>query len=309
MKTGVLLMSLGSPENLEDMEAYLLNIRNGRKPSAEFVEEIKRRYKLAGGKSPLLEISRKQARALEALLRDKQEGMKIYVGMRHWRPFIKEAVREALQDGVTRLVSLPLTPYYSRISVDAYHEKVREALDELGGNVEVVAVKSWHDHPLLLETFANLIRQGFSKFGGSREGVQLLFTAHSLPERIVEEGDPYPEELNHTATLLVEKINFRPWYFAYQSQGGSPEPWLGPSVEKMLEFFQVEQVRKVLLAPIGFVADHMEILYDIDILFKGLASEKGIRLERSPSPNDSRSFIETLASVVLEHLSLERRKA
>ncbi len=295
-------MSLGTPAQLDDMEAYLLDIRHGRTPSPEFVKEIQSRYRQAGGRSPLLDIVKLQANALQARFQKKGEShFRVYVGMRHWHPYINSIVPQLLADGVETLISLPLTPYYSRMSTEAYHEKVRESLSSLNANPTTLFVGSWNDHPLLLESFSEKIEEGLSLFP-NRETIHVLFTAHSLPERVLLEKDPYPDEFFETATLLAQKLRLSHWSYAYQSQGGSKEPWLGPTVEAQLETVKAQGATDVLLAPIGFLCDHMEILYDVDILFKKLAKEKGIRLERTPSLNASPKFIDTLEALVVESL-------
>jgi ferrochelatase len=305
MKKGVLLTSLGSPERLEDMEAYLLDIRHGRPVSHELLSEVTERYKLAGGKSPLLEITQRQAKALEQRLNKNGEDFKVYVGMRHWHPYIHDVMKQIIADGIEILVSLPLTPYYSYMSTEAYHAKVREAKEKLGGKMEIIYVESWNVEPFLIEAYAEVVQKGLEKFppGTSREKIKVLFTAHSLPSRILNEGDPYQDELLETIDLVAKRLNLSQWDFAYQSQGASNEPWLGPKVEEMLEKYAEEKLENVLIVPIGFVCDHMEILYDVDIAFKKLAKEKNIHLERSDSLNDSPKFIQAMESVVLQSLN------
>lgn len=301
MKTGILLMSLGTPEKLEDMEAYLLDIRHGAPVSPKFVEEMQKRYKQGGGKSPLLEITKKQAGALEQTLNQNGEQFKTYVGMRHWHPYIQDVMEEIAQDGITSLISFPMTPYYSKLSTEAYHDTVRKVKEKLNLSMETIFIKSWNKEPFLIKTFGELVKSGLSKFQNSAQ-VKLLFTAHSLPERIISEQDPYPDELQETARLTAEKLKIQNWDFAYQSQGATKETWLGPTVENRLDQYEKQGIKEVLIAPIGFVCDHMEILYDIDVFFKKLAEEKGMRLERTTSPNDSPTFIQAMKSVILKNL-------
>lgn len=296
-------MSLGSPEHLEDMEDYLLQVRHGRKPSPEFVEEIKRRYRAGGGKSPLLEITQRQAQALEIALNQNGKLFKTYVGMKYWHPYIKNIVEQISMDGIKQLVALPLTPYASKLSLDSYHQAVRASVQLLASPMDVVYTQSWHHHPLLIETFARHLMEGFKKFNGiPPQEVMVLFTAHSLPERILAENDPYPSQLQETVRFVAENAEISRWDFAYQSQGGSAEPWLGPKVEDKLSEFANKGVKQVLVAPIGFVSDHMEIFYDIDVLFKGLAQDQGMHLERTDSLNDDPRFIQVLASVIQNSL-------
>jgi len=288
-------MSLGTPENLDDMEAYLLDIRHGRSVSPEFVRELRTRYEKAGGPSPLLSITNRQAAALQQSLDPNL--FRVYVGMRHWRPYIDSVVKKMIDDGVETIVSFPLTPYYSALSTKAYHEKVQEAL--ASSNVNLVRIDAWNTHPLFLITYETLIREKLKSFS---ENVQVLFTAHSLPESVLKTNDPYPGQFLETAEALAQKLNLPYWSCAYQSQGGSREPWLGPTVEQKLEEFVREGKKEVLVVPIGFICDHMEILYDIDILFKGIAKEQNIRLERTALPNDHPQFISALKSVLLSTL-------
>jgi ferrochelatase len=311
-KIGVLLMGYGSPDSLDDFEAYFTDIRGGRKPAPELVEEIKNRYRLIGGKSPLLQITQAQAQALQERLNVGSSGndssgplYRVYLGMRHWHPYIKETFKKILQDDIKRLIALALAPQYSRLSVGAYIQKVKEAEAELNGHIAISYVESWHTHPLFLEAIAQHVKKALDRFPASvRNQVQIIFTAHSLPERILAENDPYPQHLQQTVEGVLQRLGPVSWHFAYQSQGRTAEKWLGPNVETMLEDLWTKGYRNVLLVPIGFVSDHVEILYDIDILFKNLATSKGMHLERIESLNTDPLFIEALASVILEHLAV-----
>jgi len=300
---GVLLMSLGTPNHLDEMEAYLLDIRGGRPLTPEFVNELKERYRKAGGRSPLLDITKAQAAKLEELLNKEKGNFKVYVGMRHWHPYIPTIMEQMAKDGVTEMISFPMTPFYSKLSFEAYHDKVRESQEKLKLPFEIVFAKSWHNHPLLIESHAELLKESLAKLEATPK---VLFTAHSLPERILKDKDPYPDQLLESASLAAQKAGITDWEFAYQSQGGSREPWLGPKVEDKLDAYAAQAIRNVLIDPIGFVCDHMEILYDIDILFKGIAKEKGIRLTRTPSLNVHPTFIRAMAAVVLETVSVLR---
>lgn len=310
-------MTYGSPESLDDVEAYFTDIRGGRKPPPDLVEEIKNRYRLIGGKSPLLQITYAQAEALEKRLNTKHVcrtdsasresaisgPYKVYVGMRHWHPYIKETFKNILDDGVQHLVALALAPQYSRMSVGAYIQKVKEAEAELNGHVSISYVETWHTHPLFLQVITQHVKKALDRFSTSiRDQVQIVFTAHSLPERILAENDPYPYQLQQTVAGVVKLLGPVAWHFAYQSQGRTSERWLGPSVEDILENLCARGYHAILLVPIGFVSDHVEILYDIDILFKNLAVSKGMHLERMESLNTDPLFIETLASIVRKHL-------
>lgn len=299
----VLLMAMGGPDRLENVEPYLLDVRGGRATPPDLVEEIRERYRLTGGKSPVLGITREVAQRLEQKLNGPGgERYRVYVGLRHWHPYIREAYAELLDDRPERLIGLCMAPQYSSMSIGAYIKKLEEARAELGGDFPVSYVQSWHRHPLLVDAIAENIRMGLRKFPAEAHArVPILFTAHSLPERIVQTQDPYPDEVRRTMQAVCEQLGPVTARFAYQSQGRSGEKWLGPDVESVIETLRREGHRYVLIAPIGFISDHVEILYDIDIEFKRLAESKGMQLERIAMLNASDPLIEVLASVLEEH--------
>ncbi len=285
MKQAVLLLAHGAPERLEDIDEYLWYVRGGRPVIPRVVDEVRHRYALIGGSSPLADWTRRQAGALQAAL-----GVPVYFGMRNWHPFIRETMACIRRDGIERLVAVCLAPQYSKLSVGFYFRKTQEAKQELGASCEIVWTKSFHDHPLLIEAFAE-------KLGGLTGTGKVLFTAHSLPEKILENADPYDTETRATARLVAQRLGLAEWDFAYQSQGMTDEKWLGPTVESRLDCYAAAGVHRVALAPIGFVCDHVEILYDVDILFRGYAAARGIELVRPESLNDSPKFTEALAAV------------
>lgn len=299
----VLLMAMGGPDSLENVEPYLRDVRGGRPMSPEFVNEIRERYRLTGGKSPVLGIMREIARRLEQKLNGPGgEGYRVYVGLRHWRPFIKDAYAELLDDLPERLIGLCMAPQYSSMSIGAYLKKVEEARAELGGEFPISYVQSWYRHPKLVKAIADNITTALQRFPAeARPHVPIFFTAHSLPERILEMKDPYPDEVRGTMEAVCEQLGPVTARFAYQSQGQSGEKWLGPTVEATIEELHREGHQHVLIAPIGFLSDHLEILYDIDIQFAQLAKSKGMHLERIPMLNTSSALIETLVSVLEEH--------
>lgn len=290
MKQAALLLAHGAPERIEDVPEYLSYVRGGRPTSAEIVEEVRRRYEEIGGASPLLARTREQAKALEALL-----GMPVYIGMRNWRPFIRETMAQIQADGVERIVVICLAPQYSKSSVGLYSRRTQEAKQELGVNVEILWTKTFHDSPLLIEAF-------YERLAPLLPAERVLFTAHSLPERALERGDPYDTEARATAAGVARRAGLASFDFAYQSQGFTGESWLGPTVESRLDEYAAAGVRDVALAPIGFVCDHVEILYDVDIQFARYASDRGIRLRRPESLNDSPTFIAALAEVAKQKL-------
>ena len=301
----ILLMAMGGPDSLENVEPFLLDVRGGRPTPPELVEEIRKRYRATGGKSPAVGISKDVAIKLEQRLNETcGERYRVYVGLRHWHPFIKETYVELLGDSPEQIIGLCLAPQQSSLSTGAYRRKVEEARSALQSTCPVSYVGSWHRHPGLVAAIAENIRQSLLKFPADvRATVPVLFTAHSLPERIVAMKDPYPNEVKGTVTAVTALLGDRTTYFAYQSQGRSGESWLGPTVESVVEELARNGHRQVLVAPIGFLCDHVETLYDIDIELKQFASGLGLQLERIAMLNDSDALIDTLASVLASHES------
>jgi ferrochelatase len=300
---GILLMAYGGPDSLDDVEPYLLDIRGGRPTSPELVEEIRERYALIGGRSPLLDITRQQAEALEAHLnRGGDARYRAYVGMRHWQPRIKEAVAHMAEDGIEGAVALVMAPHYSRMSSGAYFERLDEAIQDLGATITFTRVENWHDQPGLIDALEEKTTAALAKYySGEMDALpKVIFTAHSLPTRILDWGDPYDVQLRQTAGLLAERLELPSdrWLFCYQSAGRSPEPWLGPQIENVIVELAQSGERRLLVVPIGFVCDHVEVLFDIDIEGRQLAETHGARLERSESLNTSPTFIAALADVV-----------
>jgi ferrochelatase len=291
-------MALGGPDSLENVEPYLLELRGGRPTSAELVEEIRERYAATGGRSPVLEITRELAGKVEA-----RRPVRVFVGLRHWHPFIAEAWAEVIGYGPDRVVGICLAPQYSAMTVGKYLEKLAEARAEVGGSeIPLSTVTSWATHPGLVAALADRIVAALQRFpDGERRDVPVLFTAHSLPERILRDHDPYPAEVRATMEAVIARLPAgQPTTFAYQSQGRSPEPWLGPEVEPTLDALAADGVPGVVIAPIGFLSDHVETLYDIDVEFRARAEKLGLRLERMPMPNAGDDLADTLAALVDE---------
>ena len=293
MKQAILLLAHGAPESLDQIDQYLLNVRGGRPLPPPVVEEIRSRYAAIGGRSPLRELTERQARALQALL-----GIPVYIGMRNGEPYILDTIRQMAADGVTRAVAICMAPQYSSMSVGFYFRRTREALEQSGAAIEIAWVESFHRHPLLVAAFAERIR---TVWNGDR--TPLLFTAHSLPEKVLATGDPYDGEVKATAAAVAAELHLEHWDFAYQSQGLTDEKWLGPTVESRLDALAAAGHAELVLAPIGFVCDHVEILYDVDVLFHNYAAARGIALRRPESLNDSPLFIRALAEVARERLA------
>ncbi|UVT20963.1 MAG: ferrochelatase [Nitrospira sp.] len=303
--TAILLMAMGGPDCLENVEPFLRDVRGGRPTPPELVEEIRERYRVTGGKSPAVGITQEVAKKLEQQLNRSGDGRyRVYVGLRHWHPFIRETYAELLKASPEQIIGVCMAPQQSSLSTGAYRRKVEEARAEWEDRTGVTYVGSWHRHPRLIEAIVDNIRQGLLAFPSDvRATVPVLFTAHSLPERIVAMKDPYPEEVKGTVESVTRLLGSQSTYFAYQSQGRSSEPWLGPTVEEMLDTICRSGHRHVLVAPIGFICDHVETLFDIDIELKQLAANKGMHLERMAMLNDSPALIETLREILTAHES------
>ncbi|MBS0183920.1 MAG: ferrochelatase [Nitrospira sp.] len=303
--TAVMLMAMGGPDCLENVEPFLHDVRGGRPTSPALVEEIRERYRVTGGKSPAVSITQEVAKKLERRLNAEDNSRyKVYVGLRHWHPFIKETYADLLKESPEQIIGVCMAPQQSSLSTGAYRRKVEEARAEFADRTDVTYVGSWNRHPWLIAAIVDNIRKGLFAFPVDvRASVPVLFTAHSLPDRIVTMKDPYPDEVKGTVEAVTQFLGNQPTYFAYQSQGRSSEPWLGPTVESMLETIRMAGHRYVLVAPIGFICDHVETLFDIDIELKQSATDKGLHLERIAMLNDSPALIETLRDVLTTHES------
>ncbi|HVP63339.1 MAG TPA: ferrochelatase [candidate division Zixibacteria bacterium] len=296
-KAAVLLLAHGTPDTIEEIPQYLRNVTSGRPLPEAVVEEIKHRYAQIGH-SPLTEITMRQAELVSEELH-----MPVYVGMRNWRPYIGDTVRQMAADGVTEAVAICLAPHNSRTSVGLYR---RAVVGETGNAPFTVNfVESWHDHPLLIEAFGERLRAGYSRaceeYGGE---LAVILTAHSVPVRTVEAGDPYEKQARHTAELVAACVpEIENWSFAFQSQGMSGGAWLGPTVEDRIAGLAKFGHKGVFVQPIGFVCDHVEILYDIDIMFRDVAAQQGMKLWRAESLNDSALFVRAVAALAREHMT------
>lgn len=295
MSRGVLLMAYGSPEAPDDVEPYFTHIRGGRAPSAEAVERLKRRYEIVGGRTPLLEIANCVCSALAREL----DAAKVYVGMKHWHPFIGEIVPQIVADGVTELIAVALAPHYSRMSIGAYQTAVDDAIAALGRPLTVKFVDSWHLHPSFIELIAQRTSEALGEWPAWQRGqVVTLFSAHSLPARIRSWSDPYEQQLLESCHAVAASAAIDHWRFAWQSAGDTGEPWLGPDIIEVLTTLHQSGARHVLSVPIGFVSDHLEIFYDIDYEARRAADSLGMVLRRTRMPNADPAFVRALASVV-----------
>jgi protoporphyrin/coproporphyrin ferrochelatase len=295
-KPAILLLAHGTPETIEEIPAYLRNVTSGRPLPEEVVKEIQHRYSLIG-RSPLTDITMQQAKLIGEL-----SGLPTYVGMRNWKPYTHETVAQMVKDGITHTVAICLAPHNSRTSVGLYRRAVVGETGQAPFTVDFVP--EWHDEPLLIEAFAEKFREGFEK-ACEAEGkkVPVIFTAHSVPARTIEAGDPYEAQTRETAELVAAKVpEISEWKFCFQSQGMSGGAWIGPTVESAIDTYAAAGHKAVYMQPIGFVCDHVEILYDIDIAFKQYADSKGVRLTRAESLNDSRKFASAVVSVARARL-------
>jgi protoporphyrin/coproporphyrin ferrochelatase len=292
----VLLMAYGSPDSLDQVEAYYTDIRRGSPPPPHLLEELLDRYRAIGGGSPLSRIVEEQRVALEAELAARGMPFPVYAGMRHIAPRIGDIVKGMAADGVERFVAIALAPQASS-NAAGYRRAVDTALSELGtGAPGVEYVASWHDQPRFIEALAETTREALARFEDTA-GVRVMFTAHSLPARVLADGDPYPAELAATARLVAERLGLADYAFSFQSAGRTGEPWLGPDILDEIRRLAAEGVRGLVIRPVGFVADHLEVLFDIDIEAQGVAEEVGIQLERARSMNTDPTFIAGLADI------------
>ncbi|WP_339215953.1 ferrochelatase [Ornithinibacillus sp. FSL M8-0202] len=303
-KIGLLVMAYGTPYKEEDIEPYYTHIRHGRKPSEEALQDLKDRYKAIGGTSPLARITEEQTKALEAKLNESQDEyeFKAYIGLKHITPFIEDAVAEMAKDGIKEAVSIVLAPHYSTFSVKSYNTRASEEAEKHG--ISIKAVESWYDAPGFIQYWAEQINGEYAKMSDDeREKAVLIVSAHSLPEKILQNGDPYPEQLAETARFISEKAGIKNYELGWQSEGNTPDPWLGPDVQDLTRALYKEKgYRAFVYAPVGFIADHLEVLYDNDYECKVVCDELGASYFRPAMPNTHPLFIETLAGVVQERV-------
>jgi ferrochelatase len=294
---GVLVMAYGTPAGPDDVASYYTHVRRGRAPAPEQLADLERRYNAIGGVSPMAARTRAQVEGLQRTLDAEAPGRyRVLFGAKHAPPYIEDGVALLLASGASDAVALVLAPHWSALSVGEYFERVGAALDEADAALAMTYVRDWHLEPGLVDLLAERVRLGLAVFGAGAR-VETLFTAHSLPERVLAMGDPYPEQLQQTAEAVAEAAGVERWRLAWQSAGRTPEPWLGPDLLSVVRSLAGE-VDGVLVCPAGFVSDHLEVLYDIDIEARGVASKAGLRLERTDSLNDDPRFLAVLADVV-----------
>lgn len=305
-KMGLLVMAYGTPYKEEDIERYYTHIRHGRKPSPEMLEDLRSRYEAIGGISPLAKITTEQAEKLAEHLNRIQDEIefKMYQGLKHIEPFIEDAVSQMNQDGIEEAVSLVLAPHFSTFSVKSYNGRAKEEAEKLGGPT-ITSVESWYKEPKFIEYWANQVKQTFASMTDEeRENAVLIVSAHSLPEKIIAAGDPYPTQLQETADLIAKAAGVKNVEIGWQSAGNTPEPWLGPDVQDLTrDLYNEKGYKAFVYIPVGFVADHLEVLYDNDYECKVVTEELGVSYYRPEMPNAKPEFIDCLATVILKELN------
>lgn len=306
-KIGLLVMAYGTPYEEADIERYYTHIRHGRKPTPEALLDLTERYKAIGGISPLAKITENQAKALEAKLNDVQDMYEfiVYIGLKHMEPFIEDAMIKMGGSGIQKAVSIVLAPHYSTFSVQAYNSRAQESAGKYG--IKLASVEDWYDAPGFIQFWADQIKTTYEKMSAvERENAMLIISAHSLPEKILVHGDPYPEQLAETARLIAEETGISTYAIGWQSEGNTPDPWLGPDVQDLTrDLYDKHGYQAFVYAPVGFVSDHLEVLYDNDVECKVVCDAVGAKYYRPNMPNTDPLFIDTLAKVVLGKVACE----
>ncbi|MCP7974183.1 ferrochelatase [Listeria monocytogenes] len=305
-KIGLLVMAYGTPYKDEDIERYYTDIRHGHKPSEEMIADLRGRYHAIGGLSPLAKITEAQAYGLEKALNDSQDEVefKAYIGLKHIEPFIEDAVEAMHKDGIEEAISIVLAPHYSSFSVEAYNKRAKEAADKLGGP-RIKAINAWYKQPKFIQMWADRINETAKQIPADELlDTVLIVSAHSLPEKIKQHNDPYPNQLQETADFIFEKVVVPHYALGWQSEGKTGEPWLGPDVQDLTrELYGREKYKHFIYTPVGFVAEHLEVLYDNDYECKVVTDEVGAAYHRPPMPNSDPEFLEVLRTVVWEKYS------
>lgn len=306
-KVGLLVMAYGTPYEEADIERYYTHIRHGRKPSEEMLEDLRSRYKAIGGISPLAKITEEQAYGLQNRLNEIQDDVEFqaYIGLKHIEPFIEDAVERMHNDGIKEAVSLVLAPHFSTFSVKSYNERAKESAEKLGG-LMITSIESWYKEPKFIDYWVDKLSETYASMKeDERNAACLIVSAHSLPEKILQYGDPYPEQLKETADLIASKAGIKEYAIGWQSAGNTPDPWLGPDVQDLTrDLYNEKGYKAFVYVPVGFVAEHLEVLYDNDYECKVVTEEVGASYYRPPMPNSQPQFIDALATVVLKKLNV-----
>ncbi len=302
---GLLVMAYGTPYSEADIERYYTHIRRGRKPSDEQLADLTGRYEAIGGISPLAKITESQAKGLCNRLNELQDEIefKLYIGLKHIEPFLEDAVSEMHKDGITEAVSMVLAPHFSTFSIKSYNGRIKEEAEKLG-NLKITSVESWYDEPKFIQYWSDKVSEAFTAMTEEqREKACLIVSAHSLPEKIKELGDPYPDQLQETADLVAQAAGVKNYAVGWQSAGQTPEPWIGPDVQDLTrELHEQKGYTTFVYTPVGFVAEHLEVLYDNDYECKVVCDDIGATYVRPEMPNAQPQFIDAMADVVLKHL-------
>lgn len=302
-KVGLLVMAYGTPYKDEDIERYYTDIRHGHTPSEEMIADLRGRYHAIGGLSPLAKITEAQAYGLKEVLNKSQEEVefKTYIGLKHIEPFIEDAVEAMHKDGIKEAISIVLAPHYSSFSVEAYNKRAKDTADKLGG-IEIKAINEWYKQPKFINMWAERINETAKQIPADElMDTVLIVSAHSLPEKIKQHNDPYPDQLQETADLIFEKVVVPHYSLGWQSEGKTGEPWLGPDVQDLTRaLYGKEKYKHFIYTPVGFVAEHLEVLYDNDYECKVVTDEVGAAYHRPPMPNADPEFLEVLKTVVWE---------
>ena|SRR5699024_5979975 len=303
-KIGLLVMAYGTPYKKEDIERYYTDIRHGRKPSQEALDDLTKRYEAIGGISPLAKITENQAKALESKLNAMQDTyeFEVFIGLKHIEPFIEDAVESMADAGIDKAVSIVLAPHYSTFSVKSYNGRAQKSADQYG--VTLTSVEDWYDAPGFIQYWSEHIRQTYGEMTEEeRQNAVLVVSAHSLPKKILQDNDPYPDQLNETARLIAEQTGIDAYAVGWQSEGNTPDPWLGPDVQDLTrELYEKNGYKAFVYAPVGFVSDHLEVLYDNDYECRVVCDELGVSYYRPEMPNTAPLFIDTLANVVMDQV-------
>ncbi|MCM3796314.1 ferrochelatase [Priestia megaterium] len=303
---GLLVMAYGTPYKEEDIERYYTHIRRGRKPSPEALEDLQNRYEAIGGISPLAKITQQQMESLEKRLNEVQDEIefKAYLGLKHIEPFVEDAVEAMHKDGIKEAVSIVLAPHFSTFSVKSYNGRAKETAEKLGGPI-IHSVESWYSEPKFIQYWATRVKQTFDSIDEEkRQKAVLIVSAHSLPEKIIAAGDPYPNQLQETADLIAQAAGIEHYEIGWQSAGNTPEPWIGPDVQDLTkELHEEKGYTSFVYTPVGFIADHLEVLYDNDYECKVVTDEIGADYYRPEMPNAQPEFIDGLATVVLKQIA------
>jgi ferrochelatase len=313
-KKGVILLNLGGPDSLDSVRPFLFNLFSDReiirlgpsilqKPIAKVISfarsgKTKENYQVIGNRSPILDITKAQGKELEKELSREGQKIKVYIGMRYWHPFIPDTLDRAARDGVEELIAIPLFPHYSRATTGSCFKELSKTISAYGQRFRVTYIKNWHKNPLYIEALGEMISEGILSFSSEeRKEVAVLFSAHALPQKFIDEGDPYLGQVKETIEAVTKTLYIDSWHLSFQSRSG-PVKWIGPKTEETLERLGREGIKNVIIVPISFVSDHIETLYEIDILLKKKAEDLGITLKRAPSLNTTPKFIKALADIV-----------